>query len=159
MRIVIRSACALTLVAVGYVLGSSGAFHLAVSRAQEAGQGPSSETVDKIRAANESLNAAMQVLQQEDRYTPAINGINAFAITAGGANAIRDLETGRGVDPETFAGLYAGEAIDEVAQHLSRDEQGRLTYKNKVVRMYPISRLKNMFANRINLAGGGSEGN
>ena len=58
-----------------------------------------------------------------------------------------------GVDPETFAALYAGLASPEVRQSLARDAQGRLTYKNKVIRMYPIARLKQAFLERDRLAG------
>ena len=78
----------------------------------------------------------MQVLSDEKRYVPAIQGLNAFATSAGGVDAVADLESGQGVDPETFAGLYAGQALAEVAEHLGRDAEGHLTYKNKIVRIY-----------------------
>jgi hypothetical protein len=72
-------------------------------------------------------------------------------------NASRDAAeaamAGRGVDPETFAGLYAGLAVDEVASELAHDDEGRLTYKGKLVRMYPISRLKRLFAQRSAASG------
>ena len=68
-------------------------------------------------------------------------------------DAVADLDSGQGVDPVTFAGLYAGRAIQEVADHLSYDEEGRLLYKNKVVRMYSIERLKRLFAQQDLLAG------
>lgn len=76
-----------------------------------------------------------------------------MAVLAGGINAVDDLESGRGVDPETFAALYADEATEDVKLHLGKDEDGRLTYKNKVVRIYPISRLKKMQAQRLIITG------
>ena len=84
---------------------------------------------------------------------PATKGLNAFAVSCGGVNALDDLEAGNGVDPETFAGLYAGLAKPDVAAQLGRDDQGRITYKNKIVRMYPVSRLKKLFATRLKYSG------
>jgi hypothetical protein len=60
----------------------------------------------------------------------------------GGGSAKTDLEAGRGVDPETFAALYAGKALPEIQPLLGSDEQGRVTYNNEVVRMYSKSRLQ-----------------
>ena len=57
--------------------------------------------------------------------------INAFLVLSGGGNALDDLESGHGVDPETFAALYAGLAIPEIGDHLAKDDQSRLTYKGK----------------------------
>ena len=68
-------------------------------------------------------------------------------------DAISDLETGRGVDPETFAALYAEQATDEVRLKLTRDDQGRLLYNGKLVQMYSISRLKTAFAAKNALSG------
>lgn len=160
MRKLNRGLYALALLAVGYVLGASGVFAPSLSIAQEESDGASKETLDKVRTAGAALIEAMAALEQEKSYVPAIVGINSFATSAGGVNAIQDLETGRGVDPETFAGLYAGHAVAEVAEHLGKDDDGRVTYKNKVVRMYPISRLKEMFNSRSKLAGAkpGDEG-
>lgn len=146
------------LLALGYALGTLNVFALPFAGAQDEPVQPaesalSEEAKTKVKAANEALLSAMTTLQAEQLYNPAIKGINAFAVTVGGIDAIADLESGRGVDPETFAGLYAGDAVDEVAQHLGRDEEGRLTYKNRVVRLYPISRLKRMLAERARLAG------
>jgi hypothetical protein len=66
---------------------------------------------------------------------------------------VADLESGRGVDPETFAALYADLAAGNLRADIERDSQGRLTYKNKVIRMYPIATLKQRFALRRQLAG------
>ena len=73
---------------------------------------------------------------------------NSFLVSTGGGDAVADLESGRGVDPETFAALYADLATDEIAQHLAKDGEGRLTYKGKLVRIYPIARLKELFTKR-----------
>ncbi len=154
MRILSRSFVVLCLIAVGYVLGASGAFAPSSSLAEEKQAGPSKEALESIKGATTALNATMALLQQEGAYVPAIVGINSFATTVGGVNAIEDLETGRGVDPETFAGLYANQAVAEVAAHLGKDEEGRVTYKNKVVRMYSVARLKDLFARRTGKAEG-----
>jgi hypothetical protein len=95
-------------------------------------------------------------LQDEKRYVPAILGLNAFATTVGGVDAIADLESAQGVDPETFAGLYAGQAVPEVAEHLAHDAQGRVTYKGRVVRLYNPTRLKQLFAARVEFAPAGA---
>ncbi len=103
---------------------------------------------DRLRETDRALSETMQVLQDEKRYVPAIQGLNAFATSAGGVDAVADLESGQGVDPETFAGLYAGQALAEIAEHLARDAEGHVTYKNKVVRIYSLTRLKQLFAAR-----------
>jgi hypothetical protein len=79
--------------------------------------------------------------------------MNTFAILTGGSHAVRDLETSAVVDPETFAALYANLATDNVAVELGRDADGRLTYKNKVVRMYPVSTLRGRYAVRADITG------
>ena len=143
------------LLALGYVLGTLNPLALpqAGAQAEPAESTLSDDARTKIKQANEALLSAMSTLQAEQLYNPATKGLNAFAITSGGLDAVADLDSGRGVDPETFAGLYAGDAIDEVAQHLGRDEEGRLTYKNRVIRMYPIAKLKRMLAERARLSG------
>ena len=153
VRMLTKAGMMLGLVALGYALGVTGVAVPQALRAQDQPAGPSDEATQQIRTAYDSLEAAMVTLRQEGRYTPATRGVNSFAVIVGGVNALEDLETNRGVAPETFAGLYAGMATEAVAEHLSRDDQGRLTYKNKVVRMYPISRLKKLFADRAVVAG------
>ena len=149
-----RCVSAVALIAVGYVLGVAGPLAPRSSSAQEEqADGPSKDAVEKIKTAYESIGAAMAALRQDKRYNSAFEGVNAFAVLSGGADAVQDLETGRGVDPETFAALYAELATEAVAAEIDRDDQGRVTYKGKVVRMYPISRLKKMFAERIRISG------
>ena len=140
------------LFALGILVGQSDVLRPEHAVAQTADD-PSQEAVDKMKASLEALNGAMSVLQSEQRYTSAIRGVNAFAVTVGGVDALRDLEDGRGVDPETFAALYAGQASEEIRPHLGFDEDGQLTYKNKLVRMYSTGRLKKLFAERAKYAG------
>jgi hypothetical protein len=139
---------------VGYVWGrwdgSDGPNSLA---AQDPVAGPSEESQRKIQAANDALKVAMEGLKAESLYNPATQGMNVYGVLTGGIDAIDDLESGRGVDPETFAGLYSDLALDDVQQHLSKDAEGRLTYKNKLVRIYPITRLKRQHAKRMVLTG------
>ena len=99
--------------------------------------------------------------------TTATSDINYFSVSVGGIDVQRDLEEGRGVDPETFAALYAFEDQElgasgkkervfkrfgvEVSQHLDSDEHGRIRYKQKVVQMYSTERLNQLFERRDQL--------
>lgn len=150
MRKLTRSFAVLGLVALGYFLGANPA---PVVLAQGAG----AQNVDPVDAAITKAQASLQelktVLTDASRYAPATKTLNVSAMMAGGVDALAELEAGRGVDPETFAALYAGHAIDAVAPEIDKDEQGRLTYKGKVVRMYSISRLKQMYQERLKYSG------
>ena len=106
------------------------------------------EAANEIRALNRTLESARDELERQDRYTAATGSINALLILGGGGDAIADLEAGDGVDPETFAALYAGEAVQEVKQHLSMDDEDRLLYKGRIVRMYSRTRLKELYERR-----------
>jgi hypothetical protein len=141
------------LIGLGYVLGSLDGLKLPRLFAQQEPAAASEEAAKKIQAAYDALRSAMDSLKQESLYNPATKGLNSYAILAGGVDAVKDLDDGKGVDPETFAALYAGDAIDSVAESLSYDDEGRLTYKNKPVRIYPISRLKKVYAQRQELTG------
>ena len=151
MRTSLQFCVALGMLAVGYGLGINGALAPQTTQAQD--ETASEETLDKVKVAAAAVGIAMRALREDDLYIPAIEGVNSFAVTSGGLNALEDLENSRGVDPETFAGLYAGLAVDDVADNLGKDDQGRLTYKGKVIRMYPISRLAKMFETRKQLSG------
>jgi hypothetical protein len=156
MRIFTRCCYGAGILAIGYVLGASGAFDATGLQAQPqppADAGPSEETIDKIRDANNAINSAMLALKNDGRYTSVIQDPNAFAIMAGGQNALADLESGRGVDPITFAALYAERANGDIKESLSHDDEGRLLYKGKLVRMYSIGRLKQMYAVRAQILG------
>jgi hypothetical protein len=159
-----RFALGSALLALGYVLGSCGPF--ATVRAQEADSLPSDDSTKKIVEANEKLKAAVEALKLESRYESATKGINSYAVLVGGLNVKEDLEQGHGVDPETFAALYTA-AFDlkklnarddsladwvDISQ-LDYDKEGRLTYGGKIVRIYPVSRLKKLRAQRLVLLG------
>lgn len=152
------------LVALGYLLGTCSPF--APVRAQEGNSLPSDDATKKIVEANDKLKAAVDSLKLESRYESATKGINSYAVLAGGLNAKEDLESGHGVDPETFAALYTA-AFDLKKQQtrddsladwvdisqLDYDAEGRLTYGGKVVRIYPVSKLKKLRAQRMVLLG------
>ena len=141
--------------ACGYAVGSCGLFDLPrlVAQIAEDGIDLSEEALERVRAAHDALGRAMGLLEGESRYSSAVQGVNVFAVSVGGIDAVQDLEDGRGVDPETFAALYAGRAIPNINQHLTRDSDGRVTYKGRLVRMYSTARLKQIFTERDKLTG------
>ena len=150
---IVRLVCGVGLLGVGYLLGVSGSLSPPAANAQGGSDtkiplGLQRDTIDKVKQAIDNIGAAQQALKDEGRYNPAINGINAFATTVGGVDAMGDLESNRAVDPETFAALYAGQATNEVKQHLGRDQEGRLTYKDKVIRMYSLAQLQQLYQQR-----------
>ncbi|MEO2025137.1 MAG: hypothetical protein ABGZ23_04565 [Fuerstiella sp.] len=131
------------------------------------------EDANKTRLSGETLllyGRVERALKDLDGFLQAINfeksaviGTNYFAVSVGGIDAIRDLEEGRGVDPETYAALYAGYAKPEVAKHLNlrktestagtlqlriEDADGRLRYKGTAVRLYSPTRLRKLFQRR-----------
>ena len=147
----------LALVGVGYLLGSVRVFDPQVTLAQGAAAQPKVELLDetqqKLRAAADALRAAADSLTNEQKYQSATKGLNVFAILSGGRNVIEDLENGAIVDPETFAALYADLAVDQVAVHLGRDDENRLTYKGKVIKIFPVSYRQRQYALRSSLTG------
>jgi hypothetical protein len=162
MQSAVRLSSGLGLLFAGYVLGSlhvGGPSPLRAepqSSSQPQGQSQSEGIPDalkaKLRDANRGLADAIQALVEEKRYVPAIQGVNAFAASVGGVDAVADLESGLGVDPETYAGLLSGQALPEIAENLARDPEGRLTYKNKSIRIYSPTRLRQLFALRAEFA-------
>jgi len=149
-----RLVCSLALVGVGYFLGTSDVLQPAHTSAQppsanedEQNQAVplANETVQQIQMASEALTQAMETLRLEGRYNPAAVPMNPFLILTGGGDAIEDLEQGNGVDPITFAQLYAGMAMREVGDEITRDEQNRLLYKGRLIRMYSIERLQKRY--------------
>ena len=155
------------LLVTGYFVGASGVlspqslFAQADSAAKKAAKASvpaveinlTDDAKAKIQAAAAALNAAKDVLTQENLYNSATKGVNAYAILTGGCNSMNDLESGRGVDPDTFAALYAGLAEDAIVSKLGRDPEDRLTYNGKLIRMYPITRLKGLNAVRSAITG------
>lgn len=149
-RLLGRLATGLALVALGVVIGQSGVSGVWVGSASaQADDGAlPEELANEVRAVNRSLDSARDSLERQGRYVAATESTNSLMILSGGGDAIADLEEGNGVDPETFAALYAGEALPEVKEHLSVDDEGRLLYKGRLVRMYSKSRLKDLFTAR-----------
>ena len=144
------------LLLVGYVLGSLQVLSPAALFAQGE-DGPkidlSDDTQAKIRAAADALKAAGDALTNDQKYNPATKGVNAFSILSGGRDVIEDLDNGAIVDPETYASLYADLAVDTVAVHLGRDSENRLTYKGKVIRIYPVQYIMQRYLLRSQLTG------
>lgn len=144
------------LVAVGYLLGSLEAVRLPAVVAQDEPQvGPGKDAENKIRAVHRALQEAMEQLRQDGRYNAITDGVNAFLVLTGGGDARQDLESGNGVDPETFAGIYAGKALPEIAEELGTDDEGRITYNGKPITIYSRKRLARLFAERLRIKDAG----
>lgn len=152
------------LVAVGYILGSCNLFGIAHAQLDDVAV--SEEAAKKIVDAHDALKKAMEQLKLESRYESVTKGVNAYAILVGGINAREDLESGQGVDPETFAALNVAayqlkknnikddSLSDWVDTNLlGYDSNGHLTYRNKVVRIYSISRMRKLNAQRMVVLG------
>lgn len=143
MGLVRKLGLAALLVGVGYLWGAGG-FGLRSVTAQQPVPGLDETTAGKIRTAHRALVDAMEALKSQGKFESITDGVNSYLVLAGGGNARADLESGRGVDPETFAALYSGKAIPTISPLLGVDEQGRVTYNNEVVRMYSKSRLQQL---------------
>ena len=114
---------------------------------EEAGPAALSESAaTEIRSAGRALQAAADELQADGALNNAASVLSPFLVLSGGGDAVADLEAGEGVDPSTYAALYAGLAADEVKEKLSTDDDGRLLYDGKPIRMYSITKLKDRFA-------------
>lgn len=113
----------------------------------------SEDATDKLRDVYSTLTTAASTLESDGRYKSAIQGTNAFAISVGGIDAVQDLEEGGAVDPETFAGLYAGIATEDIQQHLAYNSDNQLTYKGKLIRMYSTGQLKRLYGERLKMLG------
>ncbi len=142
--------------ALGYLAGTIGLPVHSQARAQAVAADPppdvSEATAAKIKEARYALQEALDSLEAEGKYESITTEMNPFLVLCGGGNARQDLESGRGVDPETFAALHAGLAIPEIGDHMGYDEKGRLTYQNNVVRMYSVSRLQHLYDQRLKFA-------
>lgn len=157
MRAFWKTISVLSIFGLGYLAGAMqwSAHSSAVAQLED--KGASEEVTKSVTAAYAALQTVRSNLNQEGRYTPATKMLNATGVMAGGIDAMADLKSGQGVDPETFGGLYAGHATDEVSIDLDTDENGRLTYKGKIVRMYSIERLKAFYKDRLKFAGNDEE--
>ncbi len=153
MKSAFKILCLCGIISASYLAGNNHLLDSSVLNAQEKTDKLSKEEKERVNALSQSFFASYESLIETQKYRPAIQGINTFAVSVGGLDAIADLESGQGVDPETFAGLYADLAIPEISEDLGRDDNGRITYKNKVVQLYSISKLKALFAKRSALFG------
>ena len=149
----------LGLIGFGYLLGSTQGFKAVWAQTEESM--PSDDAIKKIREAYAAMKNAASQLSLESRYSSVTHAVNPFSILVGGINVKDDLEDERGVDPETFAALNV--SIFEIKKNKAKndmladwvdvnlfnyDSSGRLTYRNKVLRVYSISRLRRLNAQR-----------
>lgn len=140
----------------GYWMGNGDLPEVPALTAQEDASGLSQETAIKIQAAHEALKSAMEALQQDGKYEGLSETPNAYLVLSGGGNAKDDLNSGQGVDPETFAALYARQVNQDILDGLTVDDQGRLLYNEQLIRLYSKSRLERTFAERVKLSLAGS---
>jgi hypothetical protein len=155
MRSFIRHLPWAALVVFAYFLGTMRLFSPTSADAQteDPKQGLSEQAIEKMDAFNGAMKLTVEILEQDDRYKAVTKGINPWAVSVGGVDAVKDLESGRGVDPVTYAALYAGLALDEISNDIGSTKEGIVTYKGKPVRMYSVAKLKEYFARKSKLAG------
>jgi len=133
----------------GYLVGSTESKDQGtVQAAVQQNDRLSDQALVTYKAAQLRFNELGDFLESENRYRSVTNDQNYFAVSVGGIDAFRDLEEGRGVDPETFASLYAERSVPEIAEHIEIGDDGRLRYKGEIVRMYSRERLKSVFRMR-----------
>lgn len=111
----------------------------------------SKDVLEAYKKANKGVRELNNLFVAGGQSTPAFTGMNYFGTSVGGIDAEKDLEEGRGVDPETFAALYAGMATPKILEHLDFDQLGRLRYKKNIIRVYSQDRLKQLFQKRDQL--------
>lgn len=147
-----RLACGAMLFGAGAAVGFllSGSVPQATAQQDDA-QRDSPEVLSAYRKAHKAVGDLNNLFIASGRSTSASGGLNYFAASVGGIDAEKDLEEGRGVDPETFAALYADLVTPKIAEHLDYDAQGRLRYKKNVIRMYSRDRLRELFQRRDEL--------
>ncbi len=147
------------------IAGGLGVFVLGYAAGTLSGQAPSQivaaqeesspefskDVLEAYKKSNKAVRELSNLFVAGGQNTAAFSGMNYFAASVGGINAEQDLEEGRGVDPETFAALYAGLATPKVSENMDVDELGRLRYKKNVIRIYSQERLKQIFQKRDQL--------
>ncbi len=142
------------LIGTGYLCGMA---HILVSTAgAQPGADISDAAGDKVRAANTALRSALQSLESEGAYNSVMLVPNSYLILSGGGDAQADLDSGNGVDPETFAALYAAMSItgedgliDPLIKESLSMSNGQVTYNGEVVMLYSRERLRQYFAERL----------
>ncbi|HVJ88025.1 MAG TPA: hypothetical protein VM452_20340 [Caulifigura sp.] len=140
-----------SVLSLGYFAGLSGFSPLTPLAAQESGA--LTKPNAKLSAAFTALSEAADSLKTDGQYEAITQGTNAFLVLAGGGSAKSDLESGGGVDPETYGALYAGLVAPEIADQITKDDTGRLLFNGQVIQMYSKSKLQRVYANRLRLAG------
>ncbi|MCA9035575.1 MAG: hypothetical protein KDA91_10615 [Planctomycetaceae bacterium] len=146
-------ACA-ALFGAGYIFGtfqSAGPQPLEAQEDRKPVSAITNESLTAYQKFQKASNDLSDSLRGEGVTTTAVEGTNFFAISVGGIDALRDLEEGRGVDPETFAAIYADRANAEISQHIDQDSDGRMRYKGTVIRMYSKERMRDTFRRRDQL--------
>lgn len=142
----------LLLAGAGFVAGQLTAGHSTLlSASQDESSKYGLDVLQAYRQLNKAGRELSSLLTAGGNLTSVTTAANYFGISVGGVNAEQDLEEGRGVDPETFAALYADLATPKIAEHLDYDEQGRLRYKKTVIRLYSRERLRALFNERDEL--------
>jgi hypothetical protein len=147
-----RMMAGLLLAGAGFVAGQLTAGHSTLlSASQDESSKYGLDVLQAYRLLNKAGRELSSLLTAGGNLTTVTTASNYFGISVGGVNAEQDLEEGRGVDPETFAALYADLATPKIAEHLDYDEQGRLRYKKTVIRLYSRERLRALFNERDEL--------
>lgn len=143
------------LLGTGYACGAAHMFVQAAGAQPD--EGISDSAADKVREANSAIQSAMQTLEAEGAYTGVTLSPTAFLVLSGGGDAMADLESGNGVDPETFAALYAAMRIEGedgiidplIKEALAFDAEERVTYNGEVVKLYSGQKLQQYIGNRM----------
>jgi hypothetical protein len=135
----------------GYIAGVSGLGTTTPAAAQEAAAVTKPNV--KLAAAITALSEAADSLKADGNYETITQGVNSFLVLSGGGNAKADLESGSGVDPDTYGALYAGLVIPELADQVTKDDNGKLLFNGQIIQMYSKSKLQRVYANRLKLAG------
>ncbi len=99
MKKTIKFLCLVGIVSVAYIAGSNNIFEPTVLNAQDQPEKLSKEEKERLEALSVAFSQSLESLKESQKYRPAIDGINTFAVSVGGLNAIADLESGNGVDP------------------------------------------------------------
>ena len=159
MKSSMRFLAAAALLATGYFLGNVQISTVANAQPEESI--PSDDAIKKIRDVNTALKNAVIQLKTESKYESVTKDINSFAVLVGGIDVKEDLESGHGVDPESFAALNVlmydlkknnikDDSLADWVDHnqFSYDADGLLMYKGKILRIYSISKLRRLNAQR-----------
>lgn len=135
----------LVILVVGYFLGVNQSSLTNEALAQRKSDVGSAEIL-KIRNAFGAMGEVRQELVANQKHQISLSVLNPLAVCSGGVNSLTDLERGTGVDPITYGALYAGMADVSISSEISFDEDGRLMYRDKVVRLYSPKRMKELFS-------------